>query len=548
MSKRVVIGEIGSGNYGMRVATAGNDAINGTALQTSDKLSFDTLYPSAGMFIDRIYDITVNANSTHTASYGKTYSPFPFIYGTYKNGNTYISDLFSQSTIQADSCTSYQNALAGTTLGEGFYWETTATTLKVFNNTSSQKVFRLFVLTLGATGSAPVTLPNAPTFQSPKTDNLTATSFRIRFNAGGGTTDETRADVSTEQDFSSGMVVTNGLATDPYTVSGLTSGVIYHYRLRSVDTTPNPDLYSAYIQSFQKTPGVEDDCGIPASNYTSSDLAGNGDAQVVLNWANNGDTFDTSADSHTTLANDWFIPNTTGIGSSYWIRFTENSYTAATGGYRSGASTGTWLAMSSQRAIGVGMTTTSQITKTASRGITVEISSSSSGSPVVASKTFSMSASASTGFGGTDCIHEDMLIATEEDMKSIHDIQLGDKVVSHNFETGEDELVEVTDTVFVERSCVRINDLTLTADHYVHLEGGRKASANPPLTEQNYGEEVDQIKIGDKMVKLDGSFEEVETILELEGTHTTFALETKYNNFYANGYLVDSVILSKNKS
>ena len=59
MSKRVVMGEIGGGYYGLRISTPGNDAINGTALQTSDKLSFDTLYPESGVFIDRIYDVTV---------------------------------------------------------------------------------------------------------------------------------------------------------------------------------------------------------------------------------------------------------------------------------------------------------------------------------------------------------------------------------------------------------------------------------------------------------------------------------------------------------
>ena len=141
------------------------------------------------------------------------------------------------------------------------------------------------------------------------------------------------------------------------------------------------------------------------------------------------------------------------------------------------------------------------------------------------------------------CVHDSMLIATEEDMKSIYDIQIGDKVISHNFETGKDEVVEVTDIIIVDRDVdYKINDLVMTEDHPVYLEGGRKASLNPDATLLNYKQEVDQLVIGDRMMKLDGTLEEITSIEKFEGEHKNFAVQTKHNNFYANGHLVDSVV------
>lgn len=144
------------------------------------------------------------------------------------------------------------------------------------------------------------------------------------------------------------------------------------------------------------------------------------------------------------------------------------------------------------------------------------------------------------------CIHESMLIATEEDMKSIHDIKIGDKVISYNFETQSNELVEVEDLITIERDVdYKVNNLILTEDHPVYLNTGKKASINPEATLLNYKQEVDQIQIGDIMVKLDGTEEVIESIEKYEGTHLNYAIKTKHNNFYADGILVDSVILEK---
>ena len=140
------------------------------------------------------------------------------------------------------------------------------------------------------------------------------------------------------------------------------------------------------------------------------------------------------------------------------------------------------------------------------------------------------------------CVHDSMLVSTEEDMKSVYDIEIGDLIVSHNFETGQDEIVPVTDKIIVDRDVdYKVNNLIMTEDHPVYLEDGRKASINPEATKINYKQIVDQLQIGDKMMTLDG-LEEITLIEKYEGNHKNFALQTKHNNFYANGHLVDSVI------
>ena len=141
------------------------------------------------------------------------------------------------------------------------------------------------------------------------------------------------------------------------------------------------------------------------------------------------------------------------------------------------------------------------------------------------------------------CVHESMLIAVEEDMKSIHEIKIGDSVISHNFETGEDELVEVEDLIIVERDVdYKVNNLILTEDHPIYLQDGSKVSVNPDATLLNYKQEVEKVKVGDVMIKLDGTKEEITSIERYEGMHKNYAIKTKHNNFYADGVLVDSVL------
>ena len=91
-------------------------------------------------------------------------------------------------------------------------------------------------------------------------------------------------------------------------------------------------------------------------------------------------TYGTNSTFSTSMGN-WASPTTTGIGSSYWVRFTQTS----SGGVstETGSSRGVWHQLSSQRIFGLSKVNNGF----ANRIYTVEISSDSGGSTIVASKT-----------------------------------------------------------------------------------------------------------------------------------------------------------------
>jgi len=106
-------------------------------------------------------------------------------------------------------------------------------------------------------------------------------------------------------------------------------------------------------------------------------------AGAGIRWNANGtmDYYHYST-GYASLAETWGNPTTSGIGSNYWIRFTRT----ATGGFgaaaASTASTG-WLQLNSGREITIYQGSANQTTAE----YTVEISSSSSGSPVLTTRT-----------------------------------------------------------------------------------------------------------------------------------------------------------------
>ena len=159
----------------------------------------------------------------------------------------------------------------------------------------------------------------------------------------------------------------------------------------------------------------------------------------------------------------------------------------------------------------------------------------------------SLSASYGTqqGPGGPGvCIHEDMLVSTQYGEQSIHIIKEGSpKVWSWNNSTNQKELVDLLQIYIIEHdNLYTVNNLKLTEDHPVYLEGGIKASVNPEKTLENYELTVNQLAIGDKIMKEDGTLETITSLEVLSGNHVTYTLKTEHNNFYSNGYLVDSEI------
>ena len=107
-------------------------------------------------------------------------------------------------------------------------------------------------------------------------------------------------------------------------------------------------------------------------------------AGAGIRWNANGtmDQF-TYTYGYSSLGETWGNPTTTGIGSNYWIRFTRTAYGGMGAAAASTASTG-WIQLSSGGAgIYIEQNPAYQVTAT----YTIEISSSSSGSPVLTTRT-----------------------------------------------------------------------------------------------------------------------------------------------------------------
>jgi hypothetical protein len=149
------------------------------------------------------------------------------------------------------------------------------------------------------------------------------------------------------------------------------------------------------------------------------------------------------------------------------------------------------------------------------------------------------------GGGGDICIHEDMLVSTQRGNMTIADIidTAPPKIWSWNNETSTRDLVDLLEVRTINHdNLYTVNNLKLTEDHTVYLEGYVKASINPAKTLENYEVTVAQLAVGNKMMKEDGSLETITSIEVLAEEHFTYTLKTPLGNFYADGYLVDSEI------
>ena len=112
--------------------------------------------------------------------------------------------------------------------------------------------------------------------------------------------------------------------------------------------------------------------------YSFGEAAGAG-----IRWNANGTMDQYGFDfGYQSLGQTWGNPTTSGIGSNYWIRFTRTAAVGFGAGAASTASTG-WLQLDSGREIIIYQNPARQIYAE----YTVEISSSSSGSPVLTTRT-----------------------------------------------------------------------------------------------------------------------------------------------------------------
>jgi len=149
------------------------------------------------------------------------------------------------------------------------------------------------------------------------------------------------------------------------------------------------------------------------------------------------------------------------------------------------------------------------------------------------------------GGGGFVCVHEDHLISTSAGAMRIDDvIEEAPRIWSYDKVNKQNVLSRLRRVEVVNHeNLYRINDMRVTEDHILYADGYRPVSVNPTKAKENYGKDSEEIKVGDKLMKFDGSLEEVLSITYITGSHRTYTLKSERdNNFYADGILVDSEI------
>lgn len=169
MSRRVALGhlgtESGTAKYGLRVSRPSNDACPSASTSAPvavNELRFDSNNAIGNAPIYKIYDITVTAGSsvaagpagdagtiispgtyTNTSLYGETltYVPIPFLFLI--DGSTLKGDMWK---VHDATYSGYITSVDQLGDNEGWEADVTKTGIKVYNYSTSQRTFRLFLL------------------------------------------------------------------------------------------------------------------------------------------------------------------------------------------------------------------------------------------------------------------------------------------------------------------------------------------------------------------------------------------------------------------
>ena len=146
--------------------------------------------------------------------------------------------------------------------------------------------------------------------------------------------------------------------------------------------------------------------------------------------------------------------------------------------------------------------------------------------------------------GGDFCIHEDHKISTQDGLLTIDElINTCPKVWSWSNVKSEKELVDIAAIKKLKHTNLyKINNIKVTEDHVLYKENYLPVSVNPAKAKENYNLDSAEIEVGDKLMKFDGTLEEVTSIEAFSGTEWTYTILNKNGNFYADEILVDSEI------
>jgi len=195
----------------------------------------------------------------------------------------------------------------------------------------------------------------------------------------------------------------------------------------------------------------------------------------------------------------------------------------------------------------------SDVTENAMRDITFTNNS-------VTNTTMTLQTSVSS-FGQGLCIHEAVPVNCKDYYKHISELEVGDMVMSYNFETSSIEEVEILkiekpkhsdlvvyyfedmeDITYSHGTTSTLNrGLSITKDHPIYKIDGTMVCMNPEKAKELYGLDAEEIKKGDEIRFMDKT-RKIEAYLVSPDETETYTILTKNNNFYAGGVLVHSEI------
>lgn len=141
-------------------------------------------------------------------------------------------------------------------------------------------------------------------------------------------------------------------------------------------------------------------------------------------------------------------------------------------------------------------------------------------------------------------------INTEEGIKNIEDVTVGEKVITYNHDNDTAEYKEVLETMAKDNESVITykfengTELTATPDHPLFVNGKGYCSYDIELTKKDSGLVVEKIEVGDEVLHLDGYGVTINEIKEEENKATVYNLKNikDNHNFYANEFLVHNRI------
>lgn len=156
------------------------------------------------------------------------------------------------------------------------------------------------------------------------------------------------------------------------------------------------------------------------------------------------------------------------------------------------------------------------------------------------------------------CIYEHIPVNLKDGTAIIHDLNVGDMIMSYNWSTNQEEEVEIQqiekrlhENLYKiilsdpndETDGEELKELILTSDHPIYKQDGNMVSQDPGLSKSNYDLDATEVQPNDLLKMLNGKY--YASVHRLEGfpkKHWTYTIKTKNNNFYANGVLVNSEI------